>query len=720
MGAGFLSLLLPGVFNIMDTTFSGRKLRTSSLLVVIPASYVFGVMFMSWGSYLLACALNKTGNPLRNADMIMMTAAIVFLAVVVFFKRAKLANELKHSLGLFDYAEMIVVFIAVCVSYILMFNSFYHKEDYTGVGVSVFSDFSTHIGMIRSFSSGNNFPAVYSHYAGADMKYHFMHQFFVGNLEFLGLRLDLAFNIPSIITFVGTCMLIFALSLKLFGKRMIGVTAVLFFIFRSSRSFLEYMAGIDGTFKEIIKKASENTDFIGSTTNENWGLYNLNVYANQRHLAFGLCVILLALIFMLPPFFAQFVRIRSVLRELEQKKILRAAALSCEAPAEETIVNSQNKNTSTSVSEESEENESGKTEEKLPNRFILFFRESFFSADAWLPVDIKTAVVTGLMLGMCSFFNGACVIGCLLVLLFIAAASDRRLEFALTAIIAVILSVIQSNTFIDGKALSFRWEPGYLADVKSLFGTIEFINTLLGIFVVLLIASAVILNGYYRWLLVAFTTPIVFALTFQMTNDTSVNHKYIMIGCMLADIFIAAFIRHVFVKKGVFVKVVALGLIAAMTVTGIYEFTIFIRKNSEKNNGIMKFYDNDALTDWVMDNSDAKDVYLTNWYSLNNLVFGGGMLYYGWPYYAWSAGYDTAYREAKAIEMYTAYDSETLKELAEEEGIRFIVVDFSERDDVGNPAVYGGYTVNVINISNTYECVFSDGTKFIYDTEKEK
>ena len=32
----------------------------------------------------------------------------------------------------------------------------------------------------------------------------------------------------------------------------------------------------------------------------------------------------------------------------------------------------------------------------------------------------------------------------------------------------------------------------------------------------------------------------------------------------------------------------------------------------------------------------------------SSVTMGGAMLYYGWPYFAWSAGYDTAGREAEA------------------------------------------------------------------------
>ena len=64
-------------------------------------------------------------------------------------------------------------------------------------GFSVYGDYAPHTAMMRSFSRGNNFPTQYPHYGGQDVKYHFMFQFLVGNLEYLGLRLDLGYNMAG-------------------------------------------------------------------------------------------------------------------------------------------------------------------------------------------------------------------------------------------------------------------------------------------------------------------------------------------------------------------------------------------------------------------------------------------------------------------------------------------------------------------------------------------
>lgn len=91
------------------------------------------------------------------------------------------------------------------------------------------------------------------------------------------------------------------------------------------------------------------------------------------------------------------------------------------------------------------------------------------------------------------------------------------------------------------------------------------------------------------------------------------------------------------------------------------------------------------------------------------------MLFYGWPYYAWSAGYDTQERELAVSRMYNARTSTRLAELVEENNIRFIIVDRDTRENTS-------YTVREDVISATYEAVYTEGDgdwKFtIYDTTK--
>ena len=89
--------------------------------------------------------------------------------------------------------------------------------------------------MMRSFSRGNNFPTQYPHYGGQDVKYHFMFQFLVGNLEYLGLRLDLGYNLVSILSLAGFLMVLYGISYRMFKSFWAGAAAIVSFFFAAEQ-----------------------------------------------------------------------------------------------------------------------------------------------------------------------------------------------------------------------------------------------------------------------------------------------------------------------------------------------------------------------------------------------------------------------------------------------------------------------------------------------------
>ena len=58
----------------------------------------------------------------------------------------------------------------------------------------------------------------YPHFGGQDVKYHFMFQFLVGNLEFLGLRLDIAYNSVSVFALLGFLMVLYSIARRVTGS----------------------------------------------------------------------------------------------------------------------------------------------------------------------------------------------------------------------------------------------------------------------------------------------------------------------------------------------------------------------------------------------------------------------------------------------------------------------------------------------------------------------
>ena len=286
-----------------DTGSRQKTVSCNRIWIVLAASFGMGTLVFGWITYMIAWAASAAGasKPLLYGDSAVILAAVLILGILYFRRYQKTGSVFtKADRNLIEekklfHRECILFGILLVFLTWIMFYVFYIKGGYLYSGFTVYGDYAPHTAMMRSFSKGNNFPTEYPHFGGQDVKYHFMFQFLVGNLEFLGMRLDIAYNVVSVFALLGFLMLFYSIARRLIRSFSGAVMAIVLFFFRSSLSFFHFMiehiqAG------DLWATLRDNTSFIGYTTNENWGLWNFNVYLNQRHLAFGLLIVALVLL----------------------------------------------------------------------------------------------------------------------------------------------------------------------------------------------------------------------------------------------------------------------------------------------------------------------------------------------------------------------------------------------------------------------------------------
>ncbi|MDF2542195.1 MAG: putative rane protein [Herbinix sp.] len=688
VGHMICSYWFPRLQQITEGTDKKGLRLLSPYILLLPAWYITGTIVLTWCVYILASLFHQKEEPLLLANAI--TISVAFLSYLYFLYskiRKNKGAKLFFALDRVPSVEIILILAVTLLACILMWRTFFVKDNELYVGVSVFSDFSPHIGMIRSFSNGNNFPTWYAHFAGEDIKYHFMFMFLAGNLEYLGLRLDYAFNLPSILSFISAFSLLYVLAVKITGLRITGVLSCLFFAFRSSKTLFTFLANVpEGT--SIWKALTENTNFISSTPNEDWGLWNLNVYCNQRHFALGMSVIFFILILFLP----HLIRMWEVFDEMQ-------------------LVRRNIKYAGSTNSAESKNNREESKSGGFLHNLGLMIRTTFFTREGWMIQDLKLAIGSGILLGALAFFHGAALIACVSILFVMAVVSVRRLELLIMALITMFLSFLQSYYFINGSAVTTKFFFGFIAENKTLFGAASYLERLLGILPLVLLMAFYIGNKKQKHIQLAFTVPLILAFTISLTTDVTVNHKYIMISCILLGVAAADLIRRMFHQKKFLLFLSGIGLIIALTATGIYDFITVIRKNNPDHAVVLNLQD--PLTTWIMEHSNSRDIYLTSNYALNQVVLGGAMLYNGWQYFAWSAGYDTGYRDKMVKYMYEASSPIQLDTLVKENNIRYILVDYDSRTSTA-------YSIREDNIKETYQVVYTLGegewNTTIYDT----
>ena len=625
----------------------------SRIWLRLAAAFGVGTLVVTWALYFLAWFLHGVvgqKKPLILGNIVVLLLAAGVTGFLIWRGRKKGGGK-----------EILIAdkktFVKECVLYGILFafvtfTMFYvfHVEGTRLLsGNTVFSDYAPHTAMIRSFSLSANFPTQYPHFGGEDVKYHFMFQFLTGNLEFLGLRIDIAYNLVSIFAMVSFLILLTQIARRLTGRFAAAVIASVLFFFRSGLAlflFLKEHIAADDLFSTL----KENVTFIGYTPNENWGLWNYNVYLNQRHLAFGLLIAALVLWFFLD--------------HIEANAASEAKGLA-------------------------------------------YWKGLFVGKEAWLPEKPLLAALAGVVLGLSSFWNGATVIGGLLILAGFTIFSRHKLDYAIAAFAAVVLSFLQTKIFIWGNAVAAHFQWGFIAEDKSVPGVLWFLLEVTGVTVFGAIVLAFFLDRKCRAVLVSFLLPVVFAFTMSLTPDVTVNQKYIMISCAFLTIFWGFALARLWARG--LTRWIAVILAIALTATGAYEFVLIVRNNGDHHR-ISTELDSQTMS-WLAKNTTEKDLLLTPRYSLSEVTLSGCMMYLGWPYYAWSAGYDTDYRGRLAVEMYTTEDDRVLRENVEHEGIDYIIYEIGMDFD--------GISAREDTIARCYQNVYSsdDGRIRIYSAK---
>jgi DNA-binding beta-propeller fold protein YncE len=219
---------------------------------------------------------------------------------------------------------------------------------------------------------------------------------------------------------------------------------------------------------------------------------------------------------------------------------------------------------------------------------------------------------------------------------------------------------------------------GYTLDQPTAANVLKYLGFTFG-FKWLLIALALILAGsLQRRFFLAALSLIAVAFSFQFTIEVLANQKFLHIWVIIANLFVAYALWRLwrfslggttlpgkFVATVVFLLVIPGGLIDFFPIhnTGWSEVT----------------YKNDPLIDWLKKNTSPRDIFLSDRFVNHPILMAGRRVFYGWPYYSWSAGYDATKRDRVYTELFESKDPWKVYHLLKENGISYVAYDNAVR-----------------------------------------
>ena len=527
-GMCFVGLCVPDVRRLYIACSPTAKAITHipNTLFTVPAGIVTGLMCVPFFNYYVTLGLTYLFNngPLCMKLGVLITFAFfiwMILTCLILINRKRIKREELRSAGsttIEDYRSNVVdaIFYGVVTILItatatfLMFYTYRINGTTLQSGFSTFSDLSPHTAMVSSFGKGFNFPTQYMHFSGDGIKYHFFFYYLAGMLEYLGLPIDYAINLPSIIAMVCALVLLGLLAVLISSRRVAFAVAPILVFFRSSLNafvHLKELMAEGNTMQQAVKAILDFNQWYKVTDYDDWGIWAINVYPNQRHLMLGVAVIILMVIIFLP-----FVRRLGI-----------------------------------SLSRSEDFSDGVKTFAFSKNAWLTR------SEDPLYPVSI--AFLACVLVCIMPYFHGSCLIALLLVLFGMALFSESRLLYLIVAIFAVGSSYLQTQAFSGGygNVVSFKFAPGFILDKPSVVDLARYLYIVTGLTVILAIVFAVTAlivdlvrkKPIYRFLLfLCALNPMIFAFLFQVTLEKLANHKFIQVSLILLDVFVAALIAN--------------------------------------------------------------------------------------------------------------------------------------------------------------------------------
>ena len=529
-GICFVGLCVPDVRRLYIACSPTAKAITHipNTLFTVPAGIVTGMMCVPFFNYYVTLGLTYlfANGPLCMKLGVLITFAFfiwMILTCIILINRKRIKREELRSAGsttIEDYRSNIVdalfygiITIAItATATLLMFYTYRINGTTLQSGYSTFSDLSPHTAMVSSFGKGFNFPTQYMHFSGDGIKYHFFFYFFAGMLEYLGLPIDYAINLPSIIAMVCALVLLGLLAVLISSRRIAFAIAPVLVFFRSSLNafvHLKELMAQGNTLQQAVKAVLAYDQWYKVTDYDDWGIWAINVYPNQRHLMLGVAVIVIMVIIFLP-----FVRRLGI-----------------------------------SLSRSEDFGDGVKT--------------FAFSKNAWLtrtedplyPVSI--AFLACVLVSIMPYFHGSCLIALLLILFGMAIFSESRLLYLAVAVFAVGSSYAQTLAFSGGysNVVSFKFDPGFILSNPSFADLVRYLYIVTGLTIILAIVFAVTVlivdivrkKPIYRFLMfLCALNPMIFAFLFQVTLEKLANHKFIQVSLILLDVFVAALIANLF------------------------------------------------------------------------------------------------------------------------------------------------------------------------------
>jgi DNA-binding beta-propeller fold protein YncE len=610
----------------------------------LAAAFLVGLLASSWFTYLAARLFARTSNPMLWGNI----AFFIIAAGAIFWltRKAAPADMIKpraNGSDVWDWATLAALFLGICCLLVGTLNSHGGRVRISGME---YSDFAPASAISQSFALGHNFPTQYPHYAGEPIHYHFLFYFQAGNLEFLGLNLAWAVNVMSVLGLVSMLALLMALGELLFGSRVPGRIGAALFFFHGSPMFISFLrsqTSVKGALHAIVHLSN----FLPSGypyRGETWGIWSQIVFVNQRHLPSAIGILLIVLVFLIDRY-----------RQAESP-----ARVDSDVDADANLFST---NTSIAAHMTAESH----TRLALLPKLVRINKDTVLSS--------KRFVFSGFLLGALPLWHTAVFTAAAAVLLSLLVLFPFRRQMVGLGVTAAVVGLpqilfLRSGEMAPAQHALIHW--GFIVDNPTVLKVVTYVAFTFGLKWPVIILALIASSWFQRRFFIALCS--LFLLTFctQLSVEVLANHKFLNIWLIVANLFAGYGLWWLWKIKIPPVAGPAMVIILTLCIIagGVIDlFPIYNSSRAELD------YKTDPVVDWVRSNTKRDAVFLSNIVVNHPILLAGRKVFYGWPYYTWSAGYNLAKREPAYRQMFESRNLEQVFRLLKQNNISYVAFD---------------------------------------------
>ncbi len=310
-------------------------------------------------------------------------------------------------------------------------------------------------------------------------------------------------------------------------------------------------------------------------------------------------------------------------------------------------------------------------------------------------ITSRRTILIGLLLGAMPFIHSAGFIMAIIIFasLFLLLKNQRQSLLIIT-LMALVLGLPQIFlTQGAGATRNFQLSPGYLiAGHLTLVNFINYWGLNLGLSLFLIPLGFFKANSLAKKVFLAFCSLFLIGNLFQFSPEIAANHKFFNLFLIVGNIFTAYALFLAWQRK-ILGKILVAVLIFFLTLSGFIDFfpikndPLYAIDDAPKNPDI----------EWIKENTPPSSVFLNSSYLYNPASLAGRKIFLGWPYFAWSAGYDTNKRSETLRNILNPSNLPSVCSILKKEHLDYIEIE--EPNSLENVSInYNFFKQNFIEI----------------------